>query len=279
MQMKQWLKRAASLLLAAVMILGVLPASVLAEETAEREGNQNYYSNQGELVDDAFTMLPLGAVQPEEWLREQLLLQKEGLLGNMQDNYPIYSDSNGWRGGSGDTWEKGPYYFRGLMQTAFILNDEDLKAKAMKWIDWTLNNQRENGFMGPLQDGDGTNKSWDWWPRMVVLLTLQDYYEATEYYGDPDERVLPFLENYFRYQLEHIDEWPLNQYWDEARGGDNIEVVLWLYNRLYDANNPPGSSSLPTSSTSPPTSGRTSTRAPRRASTWSTPPRGSRPRR
>ena len=128
---------------------GVLPASVLAEETAEREGNQNYYSNQGELVDDAFTMLPLGAVQPEEWLREQLLLQKEGLLGNMQDNYPIYSDSNGWRGGSGDTWEKGPYYFRGLMQTAFILNDEDLKAKAMKWIDWTLNNQRENGFMGP----------------------------------------------------------------------------------------------------------------------------------
>ena len=238
MQMKQWLKRAASLLLAAVMILGVLPASVLAEETAEREGNQNYYSNQGELVDDAFTMLPLGAVQPEEWLREQLLLQKEGLLGNMQDNYPIYSDSNGWRGGSGDTWEKGPYYFRGLMQTAFILNDEDLKAKAMEWIDWTLDNQRKNGFMGPLQDGEGDNKTWDWWPRMVVLLTLQDYYEATEYYGDPDKRVLPFLENYFRYQLEHIDEWPLNQYWDQARGGDNIEVVLWLYNRLYDDSNP-----------------------------------------
>ena len=238
MQMKQWVKRAASLLLAAVMILGLLPASVLAEETAEREGNQNYYSNQGKLVDDAFTMLPLGAVQPEEWLREQLLLQKEGLLGNMQDKYPIYSASNGWRGGSGDTWEKGPYYFRGLMQTAFILNDEDLKAKAMKWIDWTLDNQRENGFMGPLQDGDGTNKSWDWWPRMVVLLTLQDYYEATEYYGDPDKRVLPFLKNYFRYQLKHIDEWPLNQYWDQARGGDNIEVVLWLYNRLYDASNP-----------------------------------------
>ena len=221
-----------------ISLLFSYAVAALADQASEREGNQNYFSNQGKLVDDAFTMLPLGAVQPEEWLREQLLLQKEGLLGNMQDNYPIYSDSNGWRGGSGDTWEKGPYYFRGLTQTAFILDDEELKAKAMKWIDWTLDNQRENGFMGPSQDGGGTNKSWDWWPRMVVLLTLQDYYEATEYYGDPDERVLPFLENYFRYQLEHIDEWPLNQYWDEARGGDNIEVVLWLYNRLYDANNP-----------------------------------------
>ena len=221
-----------------ISLLFSYAVAALADQASEREGNQNYFSNQGELVDDAFTMLPLGAVQPEEWLREQLLLQKEGLLGNMQDNYPIYSDSNGWRGGSGDTWEKGPYYFRGLTQTAFILDDEELKAKAMEWIDWTLDNQRENGFMGPSQDGDGANKSWDWWPRMVVLLTLQDYYEATEYYGDPDERVLPFLENYFRYQLEHIDEWPLNQYWDEARGGDNIEVVLWLYNRLYDASNP-----------------------------------------
>lgn len=221
-----------------ISLLFSYAVAALADQASEREGNQNYFSNQGKLVDDAFTMLPLGAVQPEEWLREQLLLQKEGLLGNMQDKYPIYSDSNGWRGGSGDTWEKGPYYFRGLTQTAFILDDEELKAKAMKWIDWTLNNQRENGFMGPSQDGNGTNKSWDWWPRMVVLLTLQDYYEATEYYGDPDKRVLPFLEKYFRYQLEHIDKWPLNQYWDQARGGDNIEVVLWLYNRLYDDSNP-----------------------------------------
>ena len=106
--------------------------TAFAENTEARRGNQNYYSNQGALQEDAFTTLPLGAVQPKEWLKEQLLLQKEGLLGNMQDNYPIYSASNGWRGGNGDTWEKGPYYFRGLTQTAFVLNDEELKAKAME---------------------------------------------------------------------------------------------------------------------------------------------------
>ena len=230
-------RRTISCLLCIAMLLS-FGITAFADNESQRRGNQSYYSNQGDLQEDAFTTLPLGAVQPKEWLKEQLLLQKEGLLGNMQDNYPIYSSSNGWRGGNGDTWEKGPYYLRGLTQTAFILNDKDLKEKAMTWIDWILNNQRDNGFIGPLKDGDGTSKNWDWWPRMVVLLTLQDYYEATEQLGDPDARVLPFLEKYFRYQLAHIDQWPLTQYWDEARGGDNIEVVLWLYNRLYDASNP-----------------------------------------
>lgn len=243
---KQGYRRLICLLLCVAMIAS-FGITVFAENTEIRRGNQNYYSNQGTLKEDAFTMLPLGAVQPKEWLLEQLLLQKEGLLGNMQDKYYTYSKANGWRGGDSDSWEKGPYYFRGLTQTAFVLNDEDLKAKAMEWINWVLENQRENGFIGPLQNGDGTgtSKTWDWWPRMVVLLTLQDYYEATEQLGTPDTRVLPFLEKYFKYQLAHIDEWTLDRFdWNGMRGGDNIEVILWLYNRIYDASAPSSSSWL-----------------------------------
>ncbi len=72
---------------------------------------------------------------------------------------------------------------------------------------------------------------------MPMLMAIRDYYEAMEYLGSPDERVLPFLENYFRYQLNTLPTNPL-QSWAIARGGDNVEVVLWLYNRLYDSSAP-----------------------------------------
>lgn len=49
-----------------ISLLFSYAVAALADQASEREGNQNYFSNQGKLVDDAFTMLPLGAVQPEE---------------------------------------------------------------------------------------------------------------------------------------------------------------------------------------------------------------------
>ena len=79
--------------------------------------------------------------------------------------------------------------------------------------------------------GPVTNE--DWWSRMPVLMALRDYLEARERMGDPDDRIIPFIESYFRYQLKHLPSRPLES-WARARGGDNIDSVLWLYNRLYD---------------------------------------------
>ena len=59
----------------------------------------------------------------------------------------------------------------------------------------------------------------------VVLFYLRDYYEAT---GDP--RVIPFFINYFRYQLHELPNRHLRD-WGKARAGDNIDVILWTYNR------------------------------------------------
>lgn len=204
----------------------------LVSAAEARTGSSNYYSNQGELEEGAFIELPLGAVTPEGWLKDQLNLQKDGITGAMED-YDNYGANSGWLGGTGENWEKGPYYVRGLVALAYTLNEESLKQKAQKWIDWSINSQRADGFFGP-------SNNTDWWPRMPMLMAIRDYYEATENLGTPDERVIPFLEKYFRYQLTALPSSPL-QSWAIARGGDNLEVVIWLYNRLYDQSNPEAS--------------------------------------
>ncbi len=211
-----------------------------AEKTVEQRGNLNYFSNQGKLNESEFVQLPMGAVEAKDWLLQQLYLQKNGLTSALHDDYPLYGPDNGWRGGRGDGWEKGAYYLRGLTSLAWALGDQGLQEDAMEWIDFILGSQRDNGFMGPLNDGDGSSNGWDWWPRMVILQVIRDYYEATELEGNPDQRVLPFFEKYFRYQLGRLPSKRLES-WAASRGGDNIEVLLWYYDRVFDAGRPEGS--------------------------------------
>ncbi|MDR2671334.1 MAG: glycoside hydrolase family 127 protein [Oscillospiraceae bacterium] len=212
----------------AVLVILAVPSVPAA---AARAGNANYYSNQGALVADAFAALPLSAVRASGWLENQLLLQKNGLSGHMHLFNEYNAATSRWlRAASGEAWERGPYYMRGLVALAFTLDDETLKAEAMQWIEAILGSQRANGAFGPTSLGD-------WWPNMPVLMALRDYYGYTEYVGAPDARILPFMEAYFRYQLENLSRYRLTN-WADARGGDNIDSVFWLYNRLYDAANP-----------------------------------------
>jgi hypothetical protein len=47
-----------------------------------------------------------------------------------------------------------------------------------------------------------------------------------------DQRVIPFLDKYFRYQLKMHPEQPLDNwtFWGAQRGGDNLDIVHWHYN-------------------------------------------------
>ena len=44
---------------------------------------------------------------------------------------------NGWLGGDGDVWERGPYWIDGLLPLAYILNDQALIDKVKPWVEWT----------------------------------------------------------------------------------------------------------------------------------------------
>ena len=156
-------------------------------------------------------------------------------------------ESNAWLGGDGDAWERGPYWIDGLLPLAYILNDETLKAKAQKWVEAILSSQQENGYFGPAKSnpyvyGLQRGKAKDWWPKMVGLKIMKQYYMATG-----DKRVIDFMTKYFRYQAETLPTQPLDNWshWGKERGGDNLEIVYWLYNIPAKS----GSSNLENSST------------------------------
>jgi DUF1680 family protein len=192
-----------------------------------------YLNNRFPLHPNPYQELPLGAIQPEGWLKEMLLRQKTGATGHLGEWYPeVMGPRNGWLGGDGDQWERGPYWIDGLLPLAYILNDDSLKAKVQPWIEWAIQSQQPDGYFGPSKDypaepGLQRNNSHDWWPKMVMLKILKQYHSATG-----DQRVIDLLTKYFRYQLKHLPEKPLGHwtFWAEYRACDNLMVIYWLYN-------------------------------------------------
>lgn len=216
------------------IVLASLASVMVAQAGNEQEiVGGNYLNNRQPLLQKDYIELPLGAIRAEGWMQEQLVRMKEGMTGHLDKVYePVMGARNGWIGGDGDVWERGPYWIDGLLPLAYILNDEALKEKIKPWVEWTLASQKPDGYFGPDTDrtpepGLQRDNARDWWPKMVMLKVMQQYYSATE-----DTRVLDFFTKYFKYQLAELPKTPLGHwtFWGEQRGGDNLMMVYWLYN-------------------------------------------------
>jgi hypothetical protein len=211
-----------------IVIMGLLAFNTLFHAEA-----QNYISNRSPLKAKPYIELPLGSIKPKGWLYEMLRAQKDGATGQLDKLYPlVMGPRNGWLGGDGDQWERGPYWIDGLLPLAYILDDKALKAKVKPWVEWAIKSQQANGYFGPEKDyspekGLQRNNSKDWWPKIVMLKILQQYYSATG-----DQRVINLMSKYFKYQLETLPGTPLGNwtFWAEYRSADNLQAVYWLYN-------------------------------------------------
>lgn len=162
------------------------------------------------------TPLPLGSILPQGWLLRQLELQANGLTGQLGDIWEDVGNNSAWLGGTGEDWERGPYYLDGLLPLAYLLANEALIGKVNQWVESILASQQENGQFGP-QTND------DWWPRMVACKVLIQHAEVTN-----DSRVLPFLLRYFAYQSKYLPSRPLES-WGKARGAEAVLPILWAY--------------------------------------------------
>ena len=182
--------------------------------------NQHYPVNKEPMLQSQFVALPLGTVKPDGWLKDQLTIQANGLTGHLDEFWESVSNS-AWKGGSGDSWERGPYYLDGLVPLAYLLDDERLIEKVESWMEPILASGRDNGWFGPKKNNDR-------WPLAVGLKVLIQYYEATK-----DERALNIVKNYFEYLNNTPPDWP-DRDWRGVRAMENLVTAYWLYRRTGD---------------------------------------------
>ena len=201
-------------ILAAGMVW-LVPAGKAAESV-----NRHYPVNLEPLVQSEFVALPLGTVKPAGWLKDQLTLQANGLTGHLDEFWESLSNS-AWKGGTGDAWERGPYYLDGLVPLAYLLEDARLLDKVKSWIEPILASGQPDGWFGPLQNKDR-------WPLAVALKVLSQYYEATS-----DARALTIIKNYFHFLENNPPDWP-DKDWRGVRAMENLVTAYWLYRRTGD---------------------------------------------
>jgi hypothetical protein len=193
------------------------------------------------LIKEAYGEIPLGHIKPKGWLLHQLEIMRDGSTGHLDEIHPKLKNDNGWLGGKGDGWEETPYWLDGAVPLAYLLDDPQLKSKVLKYIQWTLNNQRPSGYFGPITkeerekgikvSADNCAAGEDWWPKMVMLKVLQQYYLATN-----DQRVITFMTKYFNYQLKTLKQCPIGKWteWGASRGAENVMMAQWLYNITHE---------------------------------------------
>lgn len=123
-----------------------------------------------ELVPFKYTTFPVGSIAANGWLHDQLELSASGLGGHLFDFYR-YVQRSTWLGGTfeySELNEAAPYWFNYIVPLAWTLDDARLKAQAKSFLDYVLEHQAEDGWLGPEQ----TRQTRGQWARALLLFGL-----------------------------------------------------------------------------------------------------------
>ncbi|PPQ71690.1 hypothetical protein CVT26_007657 [Gymnopilus dilepis] len=125
--------------------------------------------------------VPTGAVKPSGWALDQANVQANGLAGHLRD-FDSYVNGSIWvKDGSIEyslMHESAPYWFNGMVSLAFQLQNERLIGQVKDFLDWTLDHQGSDGWLGPEPYVANATIPRLVWPRYLVLLGLIQYAEA-----------------------------------------------------------------------------------------------------
>jgi hypothetical protein len=123
-----------------------------------------------ELAPFKYEGLPLGSIKANGWLQDQLRLSGDGLAGHLFDFYR-YVRKSSWMGGEeeySDLRESATYWFNGIVPLAFTLDDDRLKDQAREFLDYVIDNQYEDGWLGP----EATRQERCIWARSYLLFGM-----------------------------------------------------------------------------------------------------------
>src|SRR5207248_2004354 len=86
-----------------------------------------YVSNRAPLLPSAFIKLPIGSIQPQGWLRHQLELERDGMVGHLPElSQWCKYEGNAWvtpEGAGHSGWEELPYWLKGYGDLGYVLKD------------------------------------------------------------------------------------------------------------------------------------------------------------
>ena len=132
-----------------------------------------------------YSMYTSKEIKPTGWLKRQLEIQAEGLSGNLDKVWPDVRDSK-WIGGNKEGWERVPYWLDGFIPLAFLLENEDMIARAKKYIDAIVKNQQKDGWICPCTVEE--RAGYDTWAVQLISKVLTVYYDCTG-----DKKILKVL--------------------------------------------------------------------------------------
>ena len=212
-----------------------------------------YPQNRAPLASLRLLKLPLGAVRPDGWLRHQLELMADGMVGRLTELSDFLAPGNGWFGGANPGWEEQPYWLRGFYPLGVLAENARIADESLRWIDAVLSSGQPDGYFGaPFHKavaGGGGQVLADLWPHMVMLDALIQHYEHTgddrvpdlmlRFFGWcrdlPEERFIPRLSG------ARFEEWRQQEFGEARigvqvkRAGDMLAHLYWLYNRTGEA--------------------------------------------
>lgn len=123
-----------------------------------------------------YEAFPLGSITATGWLHDQLSLSASGLGGNLFTFYRYVARST-WLGGTeeySELHESAPYWFNYIVPLAWTLDDARLKAQANQFLDYLLEHQAADGWLGP----ETTRQTRGIWARSLLCFGLTQYAEA-----------------------------------------------------------------------------------------------------
>ena len=161
-------------------------------------------------------------IKPTGWLKRQLRIEADGLVGNLDKIWPDIRDSK-WIGGTKEGWERVPYWLDGFVPLAYLLDDEDMKARAKKYIDAILERQQEDGWICPCTPEE--RAGYDLWAVFIICKALVVYAECSG-----DERIYHAVRSALMNLKNHICINSINR-WAAARWFECFISLGWLYEK------------------------------------------------
>ena len=169
-----------------------------------------------------YSFIDPNQIRPKGWLRDQLVIQANGLSGNLDKIWPDVRDS-AWIGGDREGWERVPYWLDGFIPLAYLLEDEDMIARADRYVNAIIDRQQEDGWICPCSMEK--RASYDLWAVFLIGKVLALYCDFTK-----SERAEKALYRAMKNLYHTLDDVTLDV-WGKSRWFECIIPLKYLHDR------------------------------------------------